>query len=273
MIEEVRKLANEWLESGKVDAIYGLKEEDGHVAPHLFTKADELESLVTSPKYPLLNTCRPLKTNILYLIQKKHPNAKIGVVAKGCDERALIELAKRDQLNLEKIQIMGVACTEEEAIECKCPKPYPKSLLVGERIKGVSSDPDVETLLKMSLPERLAFWRYQHDKCIKCYGCRNACPLCFCEDCKLEQESWVKTGELPPEIPMFHFIKYYHLADRCIECGECEKACPVDIPLLTIHKLLRRDVKELFDYEAGVDVKQESPLLTTLDETPMRIEE
>jgi len=273
MIEEVRKLSNEWLETGKVDAILGLKEEDGHIAPHLFTKADELDSLVTSPKYPLLNTFRPLKRNILYLIQKNHRNAKIGVVARGCDERALIELAKRDQLNLEKIELIGVACTKDEAAACSCPKPYPRNIVVGEKVEGILSDPDIEALLKKSLPERLAFWRYQLSKCIKCYGCRNACPLCLCQDCKLEQELWVKTGQLPPEIPIFHFIRFYHLADRCIECGECERACPVGIPLLTIYKLLRRDVKELFDYEAGVDVKQEAPLLTTLDETPMRSEE
>ena len=88
----------------------------------------------------------------------------------------------------------------------------------------------------------------------------------------MEQEIYAKTGWLPPEIPMFHFIRFYHISERCIECGECEKACPVDIPLTTIFKLLRKDVKALFDYEAGLDVKQEAPLLTTLDETPMKEE-
>ena len=86
----------------------------------------------------------------------------------------------------------------------------------------------------------------------------------------MEQEVFTEKGWLPPEIPMFHFIRFYHILESCIGCGECEKACPVDIPLLTIFKLLRRDVKALFDYEAGLDVEQKSPLLTTLDEMPMR---
>lgn len=273
MIEEIRKLAGEWLNTGRVNAILGLKEKDGHVAPYLFTRAEELDNLIISPEYRLLNVCRPLKRNILHLIQKNHPDAKIGVVARGCDERALIELAKRDQLNIGKIELMGVACTKDEAIACRCPKPYPRNILKGEKGEGISNDSVVDTLLKKSLPERLKFWKYQLSKCIKCYGCRNACPLCFCQDCKLEQELWVKTGQLPPEIPIFHFIRFYHLADKCIGCGECEKACPMDIPLLTIYELLRKDVKELFDYEAGVDAKQEAPLITTLDETPMRSEE
>jgi hypothetical protein len=88
----------------------------------------------------------------------------------------------------------------------------------------------------------------------------------------MEQGVFTETGWLPPEIPMFLFIRFSHISERCIWCGECEKACPVDIPLLTLFKLLRRDIKDLFDYEAGMDMTQEAPLLTTLDEMPMKEE-
>ena len=254
-----------------------MRGKNGHVAPYLFTETGELESLAISShtgeiisRYFPSSRSQRYKKSILYLLEQKYPSAKIGVVARGCDERALIELAKRDQLDLEKIEILGVACTKEDAIDCRCPKPYPTKLDVGERVEGVSSDMNVESLLKKRLPERFSFWKYELSKCIKCYGCRNVCPSCFCEDCEMEQDLWVKTGQLPPEIPTFHFIRWYHIADRCIECGECEKACPVDIPLLTIFKMLRRDIKEMFDYEAGLDAKQEAPLLTTLDETPLK---
>ena len=254
-----------------------MRKKDGHVAPHLFTETGELESLVISSnaseiisRYFPSSRSQRYRKNVLYLLEQRYPTAKIGVVARGCDERAIIELAKRDQLDLEKIEIMGVACTKEDAVECRCPKPYPTKLDVGERVEGVSSDTAVEALLQKSLLEKLAFWKYELSKCIKCYGCRNVCPSCFCEDCEMEQDLWAKMGQLPPEIPTFHIIRWYHIADRCIECGECEKACPVDIPLLTIFKLLRRDIKEMFDYEAGLDAKQEAPLLTTLDETPLK---
>lgn len=202
----------------------------------------------------------------MYLLEQKYPNTKIGVVARGCDERALIELAKRDQLDLEKIEILGVACTRDAAINCRCTKPYPTKLKVGEKAEGVSDGINDNFLLKKRLQERFSFWKHELSKCIKCYGCRIVCPSCFCEDCEMEQDLWVKTGQVPPEIPTFHLIRWYHIADRCIECGECEKACPVDIPLLTISKILRRDIKEMFDYEAGLDAKQEAPLLTTLKE-------
>ncbi|HDP36474.1 MAG TPA: 4Fe-4S dicluster domain-containing protein [Candidatus Atribacteria bacterium] len=270
MIEKVQKLAKEYLISGKVEMIFGLRKKDNHIASYIFTKVEELDSLVVSPKYPLFYTCRPSKKNIIRLIEEKYPDIKMGVIVKGCDERALIELAKRNQINMENIEILGVACSREEAVECKCLRPYPNNPLLGEKVEVVFEDKNIRDLLNKGWPERLAFWQSQLSKCIKCYGCRNACPLCFCQDCAMEQELWSKIGEIPPEIPMFHFIRFYHLADRCIECGECEKACPMDIPLLTISKQVRKDVKELFNYESGLDVKQESPLLTTLDEMPMK---
>ena len=277
MIDKVRSLAKEWLENGKVDAILGLRGKNGCVSPHLFTDASETEGIVISshaskiiPRYFPSSRSQRYKKNVLYLLEQKYPDAKIGIIARGCDERTLIELAKRDQLDLEKIEVMGVACTEEDAMDCRCPRPYPTKLDVGERVEGVFNDKAVNEFLEKSLLERLSFWKHELSKCMKCYGCRNACPLCFCEECELEQGLWVKTAQLPPEIPMFHLIRWYHIVDRCIECGKCEDACPVDIPLLTISKLLRRDIKELFNYEAGLDAKQEAPLLTTLDENPLK---
>jgi ferredoxin len=273
MSEDVQDLARKWLEGKEVDAIFGLREQDGYIAPYLFTDANEVANLTVSTEYRLCRTCRPSKDNILSLMQRREPNMKIGIVARGCEERTLIELAKRGQIDLEKIKIMGIACSQEEAKECKCERPYPINLVLGKKVEGVSEDKEVDALLSKSLPERLAFWRYELSKCIKCYGCRDACPMCFCKDCKMEQKTFTETGSLPPEIPMFLFIRWYHISDRCIGCGECEKACPVGIPLLTIFRQLRRDMKDLFDYEAGMDVEQEAPLLTTLDEMPMKEEE
>ena len=52
---------------------------------------------------------------------------------------------------------------------------------------------------------------------------------------------------------LFHITRAFHLAGRCIECGECERVCPQSIPLMDLNRKLAKDVKELFDYEAGTD--------------------
>ena len=61
---------------------------------------------------------------------------------------------------------------------------------------------------------------------------------------------------------MFQIIHAMHLAGRCTECGECERACPMNIPILSLRQKLNREIKELFDCEAGVDPEAIPPLLT-----------
>jgi len=256
MIDQVRDIVKNRLGEGRVEGVIGLKLEHGQAAPCLFTKVDEVDSLVLSPKYPLSTLCR--------LIISKRPEARLGIVAFGCDERALVELAKANQVDLNRIEILGVACTEEQARECRCERPYPSQRLVGEKVEG-APDERGDELLGKSLENRYEFWTRQFNKCIKCYGCRNVCPMCFCKDCALEQAINVRRGELPPDFPIYHFIRAYDTIGRCIGCGECERACPMDIPLTTLYRLLRKDVKELFGYEAGLDVEKPIPLATILE--------
>ena len=77
----------------EVDGVVALRNTSGHVAPHLFQGREELDELAVAPKYPLPAT--------VHLIQKAHPEARLAVVCRGCEERGLIELAKRNQVNLD----------------------------------------------------------------------------------------------------------------------------------------------------------------------------
>jgi ferredoxin len=269
MIEKCRDVARSWLRDKQVDAIFGLKSTAGRSEPFLFNTEAELADLVISNRHRICHTLRPSHATALALMLKKDPQIRIGVVCRGCDERALIELAKRAQLALDRIKILGVACTVEEAAECVCTRPFPTELTVGEKIANPPV-PSFEELLQLDPQQRFAFWQHALTKCMKCYGCRNSCPVCFCKECKMEQELHSRVGRLPPDVPMFQFIRLCHVADKCIGCGECERACPCNIPLNLITKLMKRDVKELFGYEAGLDVEQDTPLVLTLDDAPVK---
>jgi ferredoxin len=118
----------------------------------------------------------------------------------------------------------------------------------------------------LSLEERGTFWQQQFLKCIKCYGCRNICPECFCEACSMEDVAWVEPGVLAPPFPTFHLIRAMHMASRCIGCRECEHVCPAHIPLTVLYDLIRRDVEGLLGYLPGRDIDAPPPLSIPLDQ-------
>ena len=67
---------------------------------------------------------------------------------------------------------------------------------------------------------------------------------------------------------MWQILHAIHLAGRCTDCGECERACPMDIPIQRIRKKINKEIKELFGYEAGVNLEVTPPLYTFQVEEP-----
>jgi len=247
----------------EVDGVIGLKSGPaGIVAPHLFQRERpaELAALAIWPKEPVPDT--------LKLIQKAHPEAKLAIVCRGCEERGVVEMVKHAQINLDHVTLIGLQCTQDEAVFCRCAKPYTvhAQTTVGDPIEGVP-DALTDEFAAKSQAEKLAFWKEELLHCIKCYGCRNVCPQCFCNVCTLEDEKWVETGRLPMPMPsMYHLVRAMHMTAKCVACRECEETCPAGIPLAIQFRLIARDVKEMFDYETGAVLDQKPPQLLVLEE-------
>lgn len=121
------------------------------------------------------------------------------------------------------------------------------------------------TLEKMTLAERRGFWRGHMQRCLRCYACRNACPMCVCRDyciAETRKPHWMTQGDSVREKLYFQTIHALHLAGRCTGCGECQRACPVNIPILALRQQLAKTVGQLFDgYKAGMKVDAVPPLL------------
>jgi ferredoxin len=254
-MEKTRAKMIKMLDDKLVSGILGLRKLHGHPIPFLFTNSEELAEWVSNEetRYPL--------TKILIKIAKRYPDQIFGIVVRGCEERSLIELFKNFQLQREKVIPIGIPCSQDLANRCRCEKPFPTYLEETERIaQPVEDFSDLKEIETLSEEERFHYWMSQFGKCIKCYGCRNICPACFCPTCTLEDSSLIKPGGMPPEIPIFHLHKAYHMADRCIDCGLCEEVCPMEIPLRRLYRKVKKTVRDLFGYIPGEKEEERGPL-------------
>ena len=62
--------------------------------------------------------------------------------------------------------------------------------------------------------ERWEYFEKLISTCIRCYACRNACPLCFCPTCFVDESrpQWVGKTIDPTDTRTFHFLRAYHVA-------------------------------------------------------------
>ena len=260
-----------WLEDGTVDIFLGYRLVDGHPLPHCFTKErlEELGDLIVGQaRYSL----EKIATHIAAV----KPDIKIGMLARDCNQRALNVLYIWNQLNPDNIETINVNCCPSNLKEHgDCSYLEPETAGAYKKQVGVDNNLRPADAEKHDQPQRLARWMYEFQKCIKCYGCRNICPVCFCTECSLEHKELVDPGTLPPEIPIFHLVRAVHMAGRCIDCGLCEDACPVDIPLRLLYRKVNEIVVNVFDYETGSSADQ-SPFSilgdkVTLEPKPLHI--
>lgn len=363
------------LDSGVVDAVLGVKKRDGN------NRYDAVLDLITDPEKVIdcagslhcvsLNIARNVKE---YLGGAKQ--MKIAVLCKPCDARAIIEIAKRKQINKDDLLLVGLNCTgtlppvvakemliseyevdpnevvmedieggelivtladgtkmakdllelekkgygrRDNCRRCNVNIPTMADIACGkwgvkegekETFTEVCSDKgaelidnaikagiikveppgedaieerkrkdreaielsnkceaeDLKGLRGFSLDDRLAYWLHMFDRCIKCFSCRDACPICYCKKCFLEPErGYVKGGEVPPD-RMFHLTRLAHDGDSCVNCGQCQDACPAEIPLTRLYLMLNIKLSPMFDYVSGMDMGQKPPLIAAKDE-------
>jgi formate dehydrogenase subunit beta len=95
------------LESGIVDAVLAVKKgQDLYDAvPVLITDPAELADTAGS-----LHCGTLLVTNVIKKRMKGLKDMKIGVTVKGCDMMALLELARRDAVNMDNVLTIGLNC-------------------------------------------------------------------------------------------------------------------------------------------------------------------
>jgi formate dehydrogenase subunit beta len=217
---------------------------------------DELEQ----KGYGRRENCRRCDINIPIMADiacgKWGTDGKKATFIEVCSERGadLIEKAiEAGHLKVEK--------PDSEAIESRR-KRNEEEILLAKKWQ----EKDFASLRDMSTDDKFSYWLGEFSRCIKCYGCRDACPICYCKDCILEADRGiVAPGEIPPDI-MFPMIRSVHVMDSCVNCGQCEDVCSMDLPLARLIFMLNSELGDIFKNEPGMDVNAPIPLKSVTDE-------
>jgi coenzyme F420-reducing hydrogenase beta subunit len=211
----------------------------------------------------------------------------IGVPCKGMTDKRRIqdELNGREVFKAEesgdKVTVSGndfemtferAKYLQENCAICIHRNPVVYDELIGEPVQEQEVDryADVRKIMAMLPDEKRKHFDALVEPCLRCYACRNACPVCYCPTCFVDESKpqWVGKTTDPTDTRTFHFLRAFHVAGRCTDCGSCERACPVGIKVRQFTKKLEMEVKELYGYEAGVVQDQRPPLDTYRPDDP-----
>jgi ferredoxin len=238
---ELRKRAQDLLESGEVKVVIGYVQGSGNK-----THAAFISNTADTSKLIFDSRC---VQNLAVYLSKPEIKAlgKPAIFSPVPVLRTIIQLASENQINYASLVIIGIT-PESKLIEfgsLEAVETYLDQFQIGIQER------DKEILLRikhMSPEERWKFWVEQLSPCFKCYACRAACPMCYCTRCTVEQNQpqWIPVPSHVLGNIEWHFMRAMHLAGRCVDCGACGEACPISIPLYLLTKKMMEDMKGQF---------------------------
>jgi ferredoxin len=282
MQEQLRQTCRQLLADGAVQVVigYGQAAADDRVVPVFITRPEDADQLVWNDR---------CFANLAKYLLRKEVTAlgRAAICVKGCDQRALVVLETESQIDRAQITVIGLACDgvgqprQAKCQSCDVHTPRQADIWIGEAGTGPFSRrktpfaaesqaenmdlspsgaaagryAEIEAFLKKTPEERMAYWKAELSRCVRCYACRQVCPLCYCRQCIVDKNRPVaiSTSATLKGNFAWQITRAFHLAGRCVGCDECTRACPAGIDLRLLNLSLAKAAEESFHYRAGMD--------------------
>lgn len=305
---EIRKQAKKLLEEKKVDIVIGFENTDKpmYTTPCFITEAKDADRLVWNmfcgnnlskyligrkDKVGIVAKGCDMRSVIVLINENQIKRENLFIIGVPCikmidpkkveryvGEREILDArADGDKLAVkgddfeEKLDIND--CFADCCGVCLHRNPPVYDVMIGEKVE--ETDPalaylKIEELEATSPKDRWEYFNKELSKCIRCYACREACPLCYCKKCFCEKSfpNWFAKSTDESDITAFHLLRALHTTGRCVDCGACVKACPQGIDLRMLTKKIEKDIKELYGSEAGMSIDEKMPLSTYKESDP-----
>ena len=307
-IDAIKNEAKRLLSEGIVEVVVAFKPGDTplHPQPAFFRSPDEVDDLVygglcqnnlatflnhlpkTKKVGMLVRGCENRSVNAL-IVEKQKSRENLYLVGVPCegiiDWRKIVGRVGETVLSITEYpnEIMietrdGYFLTEKSEIlhdsclRCTHPTPVSADVLIGDPIEEGDinlKNTAVEEFEAQTIEERYAFFQKESERCIRCYACREACPMCYCTECFVDhiEPRWTESGTTPAGMQGWHIVRAFHQTGRCSSCGACERACPMDIKMTYLTEKLNHDMRTKYNFEPGIDAQTQPPFATvTLDD-------
>jgi len=252
----MRQKARELLAQGEVKAVLGCtKGTFGQPRPLVVQKASELEQLTFDESCTF---------NLAGLLPKHEIRHLFPLAILGGPTllRSLLQLMGERQLK--DGQVLALVMAEGQAKVLKTGQELELHLALQTHDLPESDRAAMDRLLAMTPEARWAWWQEELSRCIKCYACRQTCPMCYCEHCTMDcnRPQWVPVASHDLGNLEYHMVRAMHLAGRCVQCGTCGTACPVEIPVHLLTMYAEERTAAHFGQRAGQRAKLDYALST-----------
>jgi ferredoxin len=220
MQDRLREIVGQLLDGGEMAYFigYGGAAEPYRVVPCFVTEKGGVNNLVWGP------LC--VQNLSKYVLRGKDLEGKVGVLVKGCDARAIVELVKQNQIERERVVAVGVPCQGQV-------DPRKLGRVLGPALEQVSRVEDAGDGFLVTLGEESQKVAKKDVLLDKCFHCRH--PVAFDYDFTLgdvvpfeieagepEYAAVEELEELPLEERRAFWQKQF---GRCIRCNACREVC------------------------------------------------